>query len=99
MNIDGHCLCGKVGFSLRSEANWSCYCHCEDCRRNCAAPIVAFFGISLEDFSWRIEGGAQEPKFFRPHQVLNGFSATNAAPQWHSKLSIIRERLRFMPQL
>ena len=64
MNIDGHCLCGKVGFSLRSEANWPCYCHCEDCRRNCAAPIVAFFGISLEDFSWRIEGGAQEPKFF-----------------------------------
>ena len=36
--------------------------------------------------------------FFRPHQVLNGFSATNAAPQWHSKLSIIRERLRLMPQ-
>ena len=64
MNVDGHCLCRKVVFSLKSEANWSCYCHCEDCRRNCAAPIVAFFGISLEDFSWRIKGGAQEPKFF-----------------------------------
>ena len=37
--------------------------------------------------------------FFRPHQVLNGFSATTAAPQWHSKLSTIREILRFMPQL
>ena len=36
MNIDGHCLCGKVGF----------------------------FGISLEDFSWCIDGGAREPKFF-----------------------------------
>jgi len=64
MNIDGHCLCGKVGFSLRSEANWSRYCHCEECRRNCTEPIVVSFGILLQDFSWRIEGSAQEPKNF-----------------------------------
>ena len=73
MNVDGHCLCEIVGFSLKSEANWSCYCHCEDCLRNCAAPIVAFFGISLEDFSWRIEGGAQEPKFFSSSSGVKRF--------------------------
>ena len=63
MNIDRHCLSGKVGFSVRSEANWSCYCHCEDYRRECAAPVVAFFGISLEDFSWRIERGSNSQIF------------------------------------
>ena len=64
MNVDGHCLYGKVSFSLSSEVNRSCYRHCEDCQRNCTAPIVTFMGISLENFFWRIEGGAQEPKFF-----------------------------------
>jgi hypothetical protein len=99
MNIDGHCLCGKVGFSLRSEANWSCYCHCEDCRRNCAAPIVAFFAFHLRASLGTSKAAHKNQNFFRPHQVLNGFSATTAAPQWHSKLSTIRERLLFMPQL
>jgi len=31
---------------------WSCYCHCDDCRRNCASPIVAWLGIPLKNFKW-----------------------------------------------
>ena len=31
---------------------WACYCHCDDCRRNCAAPVVAWLGVPLANFSW-----------------------------------------------
>ena len=48
----GHCLCGQVSWSYSGESTWACYCHCDDCRRNCAAPVVAFIGVRLEDFQW-----------------------------------------------
>ena len=48
----GHCLCGQVGWSYSGESTWACYCHCDDCRRNCAAPVVAFIGVRIEDFQW-----------------------------------------------
>jgi len=31
---------------------WACYCHCDDCRRNCGAPVVAWFGVPLKRFNW-----------------------------------------------
>ena len=31
---------------------WACYCHCDDCRRNCAAPVVAWLGVPLKNFKW-----------------------------------------------
>ena len=49
----GRCLCGAVGWRFDGEPNWSCYCHCDDCRRNCAAPVAAFIGVPLDRFSWR----------------------------------------------
>ena len=48
----GHCLCGQVSWSYSGESTWACYCHCDNCRRNCAAPVVAFIGVRLEDFQW-----------------------------------------------
>lgn len=57
----GHCLCGKVTWSYTSEETWACYCHCDDCRRNCAAPVTAFIGVRLDSFSW----GADEPAHYR----------------------------------
>ena len=34
------------------EATWGCYCHCDDCRRNCAAPVVAWLGVPEKQFEW-----------------------------------------------
>jgi len=31
---------------------WACYCHCDDCRRQCAAPVVAWLGVPLRNFRW-----------------------------------------------
>lgn len=48
----GSCLCRVTTWSYRGEASWSCYCHCDDCRRNCAAPVVAWLGVPLAAFRW-----------------------------------------------
>ena len=48
----GHCLCKKTGWQFTGEPTWACYCHCDDCRRNCAAPVVAWLGVPLKKFQW-----------------------------------------------
>lgn len=60
----GRCLCGKTRFEYAGLETWACYCHCNDCTRNCAAPVVAFIGVELAGFSWRLEGEADCPKYF-----------------------------------
>ena len=50
MTTVGHCLCRKTGWEFEGDKSWGCYCHCDDCRRNCAAPVVAWVGVQLENF-------------------------------------------------
>lgn len=50
--MKGHCHCGEVRWGSDGPIAWSCYCHCEDCRRNCAAPVTAFFGVPHESVRW-----------------------------------------------
>lgn len=52
MSTKGHCFCNKTSFEFQGDTNWECYCHCDDCRRNCAAPVVAWLGIPLKNFNW-----------------------------------------------
>lgn len=52
MTRSGRCLCGKTKWAFDGEITWSCYCHCDDCRRNCAAPVVAWFGVPIANFRW-----------------------------------------------
>ena len=52
MTTRGHCLCGATAWEFAGEKTWSCYCHCDDCRRNCAAPIIAWLGVPLKRFKW-----------------------------------------------
>lgn len=49
--MHGHCLCGAVRYEYDS-VKWSGYCHCESCRRNCASPVTAFFGVRDGDWRW-----------------------------------------------
>jgi len=52
MITKGHCLCGSVRWEYSGSQTWACHCHCVDCRRNCAAPIVSFIGVPLGRFTW-----------------------------------------------
>lgn len=58
MPTRGYCLCKKTKWEFTDEATWSCYCHCDDCRRNCAAPVVAWLGVPMRNFKWT----GQKPK-------------------------------------
>ena len=48
----GRCLCGATSWEFHGAPIWSRYCHCDDCRRNCAAPVVAWIGVPLTAFRW-----------------------------------------------
>jgi len=52
MTVKGHCLCKATSWEYQGEVSWSGYCHCDDCRRNCSAPVVAWIGVPHENFSW-----------------------------------------------
>ncbi|MEL6998947.1 MAG: GFA family protein [Pseudomonadota bacterium] len=52
MMTRGHCFCGQTRWSFEGAVTWACYCHCDDCRRNCSAPVVAWLGVPLGSFAW-----------------------------------------------
>lgn len=73
----GRCLCGDTRWRYEGEATWACYCHCDDCRRNCAAPLVAWLGIPLENFRWL----GQPPTTFESSKgVRRHFCTTCGSP-------------------
>ena len=55
---EGRCFCGKIGFEIIPPVKWSVACHCDSCRRQCAAPMTVYVGI--EDGRWRWTRG--DPK-------------------------------------
>ncbi len=57
----GHCLCKATSWAFDGEPSWACYCHCDDCRRNCGAPVVGWLGVPLKQFSWT----GKAPKTFQ----------------------------------
>ena len=48
----GHCLCGAVSWQYSGKETWACFCHCRDCTRGNASPVVAFIGVELANFQW-----------------------------------------------
>ncbi len=50
--VTGRCHCGRVTYKSTLPVNWSCYCHCEDCRRSTGSVAAAFIGIDREAFEW-----------------------------------------------
>ena len=70
----GHCLCRNVGYRFEGPRTWACFCHCEECRRNCAAPIVAYIGVPLDGFLWQVgEQEGTEPAFYPSSQGVKRF--------------------------
>ena len=52
---DGGCLCGAVRYSVKGEVLWTCFCHCESCRRQTSSPVTAFFCIREQDMMFHGE--------------------------------------------
>lgn len=52
MATRGWCLCKNTRWEFDGEVSWACYCHCDDCRRQCAAPVTAWLGVPMQNFRW-----------------------------------------------
>ncbi|KJS19023.1 MAG: hypothetical protein VR78_03930 [Hoeflea sp. BRH_c9] len=48
----GHCRCGAVVMVAHAVPNISVYCHCDDCRRSCGAPVIASVGFPKDAVEW-----------------------------------------------
>lgn len=56
----GRCLCGAVTFAIELPVQSCVNCHCESCRRQCAAPMTTYIGVL--DTQWRWTG--KLPRFY-----------------------------------
>ncbi|MBR9864581.1 MAG: GFA family protein [Rhodobacteraceae bacterium] len=67
----------KTSWVYRGDRTWACYCHCDDCRRNCAAPVVAWFGVPVENFAWT----GDKPRIYESSKgVFRHFCGTCGSP-------------------
>ena len=77
MTTRGHCLCKQTSWEFEGDVDWSCYCHCDDCRRNCSAPVVAWFGVPSDRFRWT---GAAPKTYASSPGVRRRFCGTCGTP-------------------
>ncbi len=74
---EGHCLCGAVRFAFDGVPNWQAHCHCDSCRRNCAAPFTSYFGVSHGHWRWT---GALPATYASSPGARRHFCATCGTP-------------------
>ena len=73
----GKCLCGSTHWEYVGPTTWECFCHCDDCRRNCSAPVVGWLGVPLARFKWT---GAAPKTYESSSGVYRHFCDTCGAP-------------------
>ena len=54
----GGCHCGGVRYSVAGEMMHHAVCHCEDCRKNAGAPMVAWIAFPKNALS--LDGGSPQ---------------------------------------
>ena len=75
--VKGHCLCKRTKWAFVGEVTWQCYCHCDDCRRNCGAPVVGWIGVPIRNFKWV----SQQPSTYESSEgVFRHFCGTCGSP-------------------
>lgn len=104
MTTRGYCLCRKTSWAFEGEITWACYCHCDDCRRNCAAPVVAWLGVPLKHFKWtgQTPGSYQTSDGVRRHFCTHcgspiGFEADHYAGGMHLYAASLENPQNFKP--
>jgi len=86
-SMKGHCLCGSVRFEYDST-KWAGYCHCESCRRNCASPVTAFFGVKNGHWRWTARTPA---KFMASSHATRWFCDRCGTPMAYASTRFPRE--------
>ncbi|KNG92502.1 GFA family protein [Pseudaestuariivita atlantica] len=105
MTTRGYCHCRATTWAFEGPPTWSCYCHCDDCRRNCASPVVAWLGMPLRDFEWT--GAAPETRqssegvrrhFCATCGTPMGFEAAHYAGGMHLYAATMERPQTFVPE-
>lgn len=105
MTTPGACRCGRTRWEFEGEPTWSCWRHCDDCRRNCSAPVVAWLGVPRRAFRWT----GDAPRIYesspgvRRHFCATcgtpmGFEAEHYAGGMHLYAASLEDPTRFEPQ-
>ena len=50
--MKGHCFCGQVQFEINGPITACVNYHCENCRRQCSAPMITYIGVADNDWKW-----------------------------------------------
>lgn len=74
--MQGRCLCGNLQWTADGPRTWECLCHCDDCRRQCGAPVVAFIGVETDAFRWV----GQPSTYSSSPSVTRSFCGTCGSP-------------------
>jgi hypothetical protein len=84
----GHCLCGRISYSVSSQPLRMGQCHCDDCRRSTGTGHAcnAFFNKDdvhivgeTHHYSSIADSGAQVTRYFCPECGSQLFGTLNAA--------------------
>jgi hypothetical protein len=75
--LEGGCFCGQVRYEVDGVPFNSTVCHCSDCRRIAAAPVVAWFTARLSDFRFTAD---QPSRFASSEKVIRSFCPTCGTP-------------------
>ncbi len=79
----GSCRCGAVRIEAHAEPFWRSYCHCEDCRRQSGAPVLAFVGFREPRVIWHGE----------PREWRSGHAARSFCERCGSQIAYRDDRL------
>lgn len=74
---EGRCLCGDVTYEVTTPVFRCVTCHCDSCRRNCAAPMTATIGVDDGQWCWT---GAEPALFKSSPGVERRFCARCGTP-------------------
>jgi hypothetical protein len=83
MTTTGRCHCGEVTWKYEGAESWSCFCHCEDCRRICSAPVTAYLGVRSSKVQWT---GAKPAAYQSSPGVTRHFCATCGTPMGYEAM-------------
>lgn len=51
-SLEGGCLCGDIRYNVNGTIIDAGYCHCRLCQRASGAPVVAWFTIPVDSFTY-----------------------------------------------
>jgi hypothetical protein len=73
----GHCLCGAIRFTARTEPLSTNYCHCESCRRHTGSAVAAFVTFPKDSVEW---SGAERMRYRSSPLVVRSFCGNCGSP-------------------